>query len=185
MMACFNRLNERSASGRQRRARERKTRMAKAPESNVPRAERPTAITQEEGGAPDQAGAAALEGLVRQPRQCRHDGALYRAHDEFRPVARRAAVGPADHRHRPDRLRHRAVQPPPYRAGPSRPRRHPRARRRALRVPDPSDPGNLQATDGEPRPQPAISLAGRDPLRLSARRRRADDRLRQDHARPS
>ena len=65
---------------------------------------------------------------------------------------------------------------------PARPRRHPRARRRALRVPDPSDPGNLQAADREPRPQPAISLPGRDPLRLSDRRRRADDRLRQDHA---
>jgi hypothetical protein len=40
-----------------------------------------------------------------------------------------AAVGQADHRHRPDRLRPLALQPPPPRAGQARARRHPRGRR--------------------------------------------------------
>ena len=52
----------------------------------------------------------------------------------------------------------------------------------AVRVPDPSDPGDVQAADGGARPQPAVPLARRDPLRLPDRRRRADDRLRQDDA---
>ena len=43
--------------------------------------------------------------------------------------------------------------------------------------PDPSDSGDVQAADGGARPQPPVPLAGRDPLRLPDRRRRADDRL--------
>ena len=39
--------------------------------------------------------------------------------------------------------------------------------------------------DGDARPQPAISVAGRGALRLPARRRGADHRLRQDHAGPA
>ena len=43
--------------------------------------------------------------------------------------------------------------------------------------------GDGQAADRGARPQPRLSRARRDPLRLSARRRRAHHRLRQDHAR--
>ena len=50
------------------------------------------------------------------------------------------------------------------------------------RVPVPSDPGDRQAADRRARPQPGLSVARRGALRLSARRRRADHRLRQDHA---
>ena len=53
----------------------------------------------------------------------------------------------------------------------------------AARVPGPSDPGNRQAADRGARPQPRLSRSGRGALRLSDRRRGADDRLRQDHAR--
>ena len=53
---------------------------------------------------------------------------------------------------------------------------------RRLRVPVPPDPGDRQAPDRLPRPQPVLSLPRRGALRLSARRRRAADRLRQDHA---
>ena len=97
----------------------------------------------------------------------------------------RAPVRPADHRDRADRLRHNAVQPAPSRARDPCPRRDPRGRRYPARVPDPSDPGDVQAPDGDALPQPAVSLPRRDPLRLSTRRRRADDRLRQDDARRS
>jgi dihydroxy-acid dehydratase len=49
------------------------------------------------------------------------------------------------------------------------------------RIPGSSDPGNRQAPDRRPRPQPVLSRPRRGALRLSARRRRADHRLRQDH----
>ena len=39
-----------------------------------------------------------------------------------------------------------------------------------------------KAADRGPRPQPGLSRPGRNPVRLPARRRRADHRLRQDHA---
>ncbi len=52
----------------------------------------------------------------------------------------------------------------------------------AHRVPGPSDPGDRQAADRRARPQPRLSRPGRGALRLSARRRGADHRLRQDHA---
>ena len=44
----------------------------------------------------------------------------------FGLTLRRAAQRPADHRHRPDRQRPVALQPPPPRAGRARARRHPR-----------------------------------------------------------
>ena len=56
------------------------------------------------------------------------------------------------------------------------------SRRHPLRISLPSDPGNRQAPHRRARPQPRLSLAGRGALRLSARRRGADHRLRQDHA---
>ena len=93
-----------------------------------------------------------------------------------------AAVGQADHRHRPDRLRPLALQPPPSRARQARARRHHGGGRRRLRVPVPSDPGDRQAPDRLPRPQPRLLSPRRGALRLPARRRRAADRLRQDHA---
>ena len=52
----------------------------------------------------------------------------------------------------------------------------------AHRVPRAPDPGNRQAPDRRARPQPRLSRPGRDPVRLSDRRRRADHRLRQDDA---
>ena len=55
--------------------------------------------------------------------------------------------GPADHRHRPDGHRPRALQPPPPRAGQARQGRHPGRRRRRPRVPGPPDPGGRQAPD--------------------------------------
>ena len=74
------------------------------------------------------------------------------------------------------------VQPPPSRTGPPGARRHPRGRRHRDGIPDASDPGNRQAPDRGARPQPRLSRPGRNPVRLSARRRGADHRLRQDHA---
>ena len=44
------------------------------------------------------------------------------------------------------------------------------------------DAGNRQAPDCGSRPKPRLSRARRDAVRLSARRRGADDRVRQDHA---
>ena len=88
----------------------------------------------------------------------------------------------ADHRHRADRLGPLALQPPSHRSGQARARRHPRRRRHRLRIPGASDPGNRQAPDRGARPQSRLSRPGRSALRLSARRRRADHRLRQDHA---
>ena len=53
----------------------------------------------------------------------------------------------------------------------------------AFEFPVHPDPGDRQAADRRARPQPRLSRPGRGALRLSARRRGADDRLRQDHAR--
>ena len=75
------------------------------------------------------------------------------------------------------------VQPPPSGAGRARARGHPRGGRHRARIPGPPDPGDRQAPDRGARPQPRLSRAGRGAVRLSARRRGADDRLRQDHAR--
>ncbi len=58
---------------------------------------------------------------------------------------RGAAVGQADHRHRPDRVRPVALQPPPSRAGAARARGHPRGGRHRHRISGPPDPGNRQA----------------------------------------
>ncbi len=110
--------------------------------------------------------------------------ALYpRALPELRTDAGRASQQPADHRHRPDRQRPLALQPPSPAAGRARARRHPRRRRHPDRVPGPSHPGDRQAADGGARPQPRLSQPGREPVRLFLRRRRADHGLRQDHAR--
>ena len=94
-----------------------------------------------------------------------------------------AALRQADHRHRADRLRPLALQPAPPRARRARARGHPR-RRAASRSSFRCHP--IQETGKRPtagaRPQPRLSRPRRGALRLSARRRRADDRLRQDHA---
>ena len=100
----------------------------------------------------------------------------------LRPHAGRTHLRQADHRHRADRLRPLALQPPSPRARQARARRHPRGRRHRVRISGASDPGNRQAADRRARPQPRLSRPRRTPLRLSARRRRADHRLRQDHA---
>ena len=92
-------------------------------------------------------------------------------------------VRQADHRHRADRLRSQPCN-----------RHHLELAKRvregirdaggiALRISGASDPGNRQAADRGARPQSRLSRPGRGAVRLSARRRRADDRLRQDHAR--
>ena len=74
------------------------------------------------------------------------------------------------------------MQPPSPGTGQARARRHPRRRRRGVRIPLPPDPGNRQASDRGARPQPRVSEPGRSAVRLSARRRGAPHRLRQDHA---
>ena len=126
--------------------------------------------------------ALAVPALVRQSRQSGHDGALSGALPQFRLDQGRAGVGQADRRHRADRFRPVALQSSPSGAGQARARGHPRRRRHCLRVPDASDPGNRQAADRGARPQPRLSQPGRSVVRLSARRRGADHRLRQDHA---
>ena len=120
--------------------------------------------------------------MVRQSRESGHDGALSRALPQLRAHARGTAVRQADHRHRPDRLRSFTLQPASPRAREAGARRHHRGRRPLHGVPCPPDPGDRQAPDRGARPQPRLSRPGRDPLRLSARRRGADHRLRQDHA---
>ena len=76
-----------------------------------------------------------------------------------------------------------ALQPPSPRAGQARARGHP-GRPAASPFEFPCHP--IQETGKRPtavaRPQPRLSRAGRGALRLSARRRGADHRLRQDHA---
>ena len=74
------------------------------------------------------------------------------------------------------------VQPASPRTGAPGARGHPRGRRHRDGIPDASDPGNRQAPDRGARPQPRLSRPGRNPVRLSARWRGADHRLRQDHA---
>ncbi len=59
--------------------------------------------------------------------------------------------------------------------------KHPGSRWRRDRVSRPSDPGDGQAPHRRARPEPCLSLAGRGALWVSARWRRADDWLRQDH----
>ena len=89
----------------------------------------------------------ALARLVRRSRQRRHDRALSRALHELRLVARGAAVGQADHRHRADRQRPVAVQPPSSGARGARARRRARGRRHRAGVSGASDPGDRQAAD--------------------------------------
>ena len=120
--------------------------------------------------------------MVQRSDQSGHDRALSGALPQLRPDPAGTAVRQADHRHCADRQRPFAVQPPPSRTGTPGPRRHSRGRRHRDGVPDPSDPGDRQAADRGARPQPRLSRPGRNPVRLSARRRGADHRLRQDHA---
>ena len=121
--------------------------------------------------------------MVRQSRTIPDMTALYlERYLNFGLTPRGVAVGQADHRHRPDRQRPVALQPPSPRAGRARARRHPRGRRHRDGIPGPSDPGDRQAPDRGARPQPRLSRPGRAAVRLSARRRGADHRLRQDHA---
>ena len=93
-----------------------------------------------------------------------------------------AAVGQADHRHRADRQRSVAVQSSSSRACRARARRRARGRRHRAGVSGASDSGDRQAADRRPGSQSRLPRPGRGAVRLSARRRRADDRLRQDHA---
>ena len=116
------------------------------------------------------------------PGKPRHDRALSRALPQLGPDQARADLRQADHRHRADRHdlspcnRHHLELAERVRAGIRA------AGGIAFEFPGASDPGNRQAPDRRARPQPRLSRPGRDPVRLSARRRRADDRLRQDHA---
>ena len=126
--------------------------------------------------------APSLAGVVRQLRPSRHDGDLSRALSQLRAHARGAAWRQADHRHRADGLRPLALQPPPSRARQARARGHPRGGRGGDRISGASDPGDRQTADRGTRPQPRLSRPRRGALRLSARRRGADDRLRQDDA---
>ena len=123
---------------------------------------------------------AALTALVRQSRQSRHDGALHRALPQLRPHAGGIALRQADHRHRPDRLGPRALQPPPPRPRQAGARRDRRRRRDRVRVSRPPAAGDRQAADRRARPQSRLSRPGRDPDGLFHRRRGADHRLRQD-----
>ena len=75
------------------------------------------------------------------------------------------------------------MQSPSPRTRQARARRYPRCRRHRVRVSGPSHSGDRQAADRGARPQSRLSRPGRGAVRLSARRRGADDRLRQDHAR--
>ncbi len=120
--------------------------------------------------------------VVRQSRQSGHDGALSRALSQLRADARGIDFGQTDHRHRADRLGPLALQPASPATGRARARRHPCRRRRRLRVSGTPDPGDGKKADRGARPQSRLSRPGRGALRLSARRRRADHRLRQDHA---
>ncbi len=96
--------------------------------------------------------------------------------------ARRAPLGQADHRHRPDRLRSFALQPPSSRARQARARRDHGGRRSGVRVSGPPHTGDGQAADRGARPQSRLSRPRRGADGLFSRRRRADDRLRQDHS---
>ena len=111
-----------------------------------------------------------------------HDRALSRALPEFRPDGEGAAIGQADHRHRPDRLRSLALQPPPSRAREARARRHHRGRRR--RASSSRAIRSRRPASGRPPASTATSPICRSSRCSTAtpRRRRAADRLRQDHA---
>ena len=94
-----------------------------------------------------------------------------------------AAIGQADHRHRPDRRRSVALQSPPPRCSPSG-----SARAFATPAASPSSFRSIRSrrpasgpTAGA-RSQSGLSGTGRGAVRLSARWRGADDRLRQDDA---
>ncbi len=121
--------------------------------------------------------------VVRQSRRSRRDRALFRALSQLWPDPRRDHGRQADHRHRADRLRPLPLQPSPPGLGEARARRHPHGRRHRVRISDASDPGDRQTADRGARPEPRLSRAGRGAARLSDRRRGADHRLRQDHAR--
>ena len=123
-----------------------------------------------------------LHRVVQQSAQSRHDRALSRALSQLRPDPRGIAGRQADHRHCADRQRPLPLQPASSRPRQPGARRHPRRRRHRHGIPDPSDPGNRKAPDRGARPQPRLSRPGRNPVRLSPRRRGADHRLRQDHA---
>ena len=120
--------------------------------------------------------------MVRQSGQPGHDSALSRALPQFRLDAWRASLRQADHRHRPDRFRSLALQPPSPRTRQARARRHHRGRRTRVRIPGAPDSGNRQAADRGARPQSRLSWPRRNPDGLLHRRRGADDRLRQDDA---
>ena len=123
----------------------------------------------------------AFAGVVQQSRIGRHDRALPRTLSQLRPHHRGTAIRSADHRHCPDRQRSFPVQPPPPRARQPRARRHSRGGRHSHRISAAPDPGNRQAAHRRPRSQPGLSWPGGSAVRLSARWRGADHRLRQDH----
>ena len=81
----------------------------------------------------------------------------------FGLTPRRTALRQADHRHRADRLRSFALQPPSSRTRQARARRHPRGRRHRVRISRSPDPGDRQAPDGGARPQSRLSRPRRDP----------------------
>ena len=122
----------------------------------------------------------ALAIVVRQSGQSGHDRALSRALSQLRPHPRGAHLGQTDYRHRADRLRSQPVQPTSSAACRACARRHPHRRRSRDGISGASNSGDRQAPDRGARPQPRLSRPGRSAVRLSARRRGADDRLRQD-----
>ncbi len=121
--------------------------------------------------------------MVRRPRARRHDRALCRALHELRVDARGTAVGPPRHRHRADGQRPGTVQPPPPRAGRADQGRHPRRGRHSDGIPRASAGRAKPPAHRRARPQSRLPRAGGSAARLSAGRRGADDRMRQDHAR--
>src|SRR5216684_2613796 len=121
--------------------------------------------------------------VVQQPAQPGDDRALPRALPQLRANPARVAGRQADHRHRPDRQRPFAMQPPSPGTRPSGPGGHPCRRRHCHGISDAPDPGDRQAPDRGARPQPRLSRAGGNPVRLPAGRRGPDHGLRQDHPR--
>ena len=93
------------------------------------------------------------------------------------------AVGPADHRHRADGQRPRALQPASHRTRRAHEGRHSRRGRHSDGVSGASARRAEPPADRRARPQSRVSGPRRNPARLSARWRRAHHRLRQDHAR--
>ncbi len=122
-------------------------------------------------------------GMVRGPRPYRHGRALSRTLHELRHHAEGTALGPAGHRLRPDRQRHRAVQTAStwtWRSG----RAKASADAGGICMEFPCHPifENCPPSDRRHRPQSFDDDADRDPARLSDRCRGSDHRLRQDHA---